>query len=63
MKRLLAIFLAAITLLGTAVPAFAAPSPEEAMNEARIYSVGDSVAYLLYDGDPKGLTPAYYTYT
>ncbi|MDR2088522.1 MAG: Cys-Gln thioester bond-forming surface protein [Clostridiales Family XIII bacterium] len=61
MKRFLSLLLTFITLLGAMTPAFAAPTPEEAMTDVRIYAVGDSVSHLLYDGDPKSLTPAYYT--
>jgi uncharacterized surface anchored protein len=61
MKRFLSILLMLVMLITTAAPIFAAPTPEEAMENARIYAVGDSVSYLLYDGDPQSLTPAYYT--
>jgi TQXA domain-containing protein len=61
MKKVLFILLAFIMLISAAVPALAANTPQEAMTEARIYDVGDSVSYLLYDGDPKNVTPAYYT--
>jgi TQXA domain-containing protein len=64
MKRLLSTLMALIVLLGAALPAmpaYAAPTPEEAMADVRVYYVGESVSYLLYDGEPKGVTPAYYT--
>jgi TQXA domain-containing protein len=61
MKRFLSFLLTFIMLFSVAVPAFAASTPEEAMNDVRVYSVGDSVSYLNYDGEPKGVTPAYYT--
>jgi uncharacterized surface anchored protein len=61
MKKTLSILLALITLLCAAAPALAAPTEEEAMTDARIYYLGESISYLLYGGDPKGVTPAYYT--
>jgi uncharacterized surface anchored protein len=64
MKRLFSTLLALIVLLGAALPAvpsYAADTPEDAMASQRIYYVGESVGYLLYDGDPKGVIPAYYS--
>jgi uncharacterized repeat protein (TIGR01451 family) len=64
MKRLLSSLMAFLVLLGAALPAMpahAAPTPEEAMSDVRVYYVGDSISYLLYGGDPQSVSPAYYT--
>ncbi|MDR1320300.1 MAG: Cys-Gln thioester bond-forming surface protein [Gracilibacteraceae bacterium] len=53
MKKALIILLALIALLSAVNPAAAAPTAEEAMAEARIYSLGESLNYLLYEGTPK----------
>jgi TQXA domain-containing protein len=61
MKKILAVLITLMALLGAVIPALAAGAPEEAMQKAQIYARGETVSYLVYDGTSQILTPTYYT--
>ena len=62
-KRLLALLLCVVTVLGLfAAPASAASSEEEALGEIDIYSGGTKMSYLSINGRIRELIYTYYNY-
>ena len=63
-KRILSLFLAILTLVGTfTLPASAAPTLDEAMAEVDIYARNDDLEWLTMNGSIKTQHYTYYNYT
>jgi len=63
-KRILSLFLAVLTLVGTfTLPASAAPTLDEAMAEVDIYARNDDLEWLTMNGSIKTQHYTYYNYT
>lgn len=63
-KRILSLFLAVLTLVGTfTLPASAAPTLNEAMAEVDIYAHNDDLEWLTMNGSVKTQHYTYYNYT